>query len=76
MVAASVTSQMAEHERSELGGERLDPLLQRVALVGQRDLGAGGVACLGDAPGDGTVYWQRRGSPALPCIRPEFCAIS
>ena len=36
---ASVTSQWPA-TRAELGGERLDALLQRVALVGERDLGA------------------------------------
>ena len=41
---------MAQQDTADLPGQRLDPLLQRIALPGQRDLGAGVVACLGDAP--------------------------
>jgi hypothetical protein len=46
---------MAEHEPADLGGERLDALLQRIALLGEGKLGAGRVACLGNAPGDRAV---------------------
>ena len=55
MVAGVGDVAMAQHQAADLGGQRLDPLLQRVALIGQRDLGALGVAGLGNAPGDRTV---------------------
>ena len=32
---------MADDMGADLGGERLDPLLQRIALVGEGELGAG-----------------------------------
>ncbi len=46
---------MAGDKRADLGGQRLDALLQRVALVGQRDLGALLRNGLGDAPRDRTI---------------------
>jgi hypothetical protein len=52
---------MAEQQAADLLRQRLDPLLQRVALPGQRDFGARGMAGLGDAPGRSNGYWRRRG---------------
>ena len=56
---------MAEHEAADLGGERLDALLERIALIGEGELGAGRVACLGDAPGDRAVVGKAEDHPAL-----------
>ena len=56
---------MTEQEAVQLLCQRLDPLLQRVALPGQRDLGARRVACLGDTPGDRTVIGNAEHDPAL-----------
>ena len=46
---------MARHMRAELGRERLDPLLQRLALIGEHQLRAMGARLLGDAIGDGAA---------------------
>jgi hypothetical protein len=59
-------------------GQGRHPFLQHLALVGQRDLGAGVTGGLGDAPGDGTVVghahdqallsghqWRRNGHAIL-----------
>ncbi|GAA0007588.1 hypothetical protein BRDID11002_75940 [Bradyrhizobium diazoefficiens] len=56
---------MAEHESADLGGERLDALLQRIALIGEGELGARCVACLGDTPGDRAVVGNAEDHPAL-----------
>jgi hypothetical protein len=56
---------MAEHEAAELGRERLDPLLQRVALIGQCDLGAGRARRLRNAPGDRAIIGDAENDPAL-----------
>ena len=45
-----------QHDRgAEFGGQRLDALLQGVALIGERDFGALRGAGLGDAPGDRAI---------------------
>jgi hypothetical protein len=56
---------VAEQQPAELLRERLDALFQRVALPGQRDLGAGGLACLGDAPGDRAIIGDTEDYSAL-----------
>ena len=56
---------MTEQQGVEFPGQRLDPLLQRVALPGERDLRAGIVACLGDAPGDRAVVGDAQDHAAL-----------
>jgi hypothetical protein len=56
---------MAEHEPADLGGKRLDALLQRIALIGESEFGAGGVAGLGNAPGDLAVVGDAEDDPAL-----------
>ena len=56
---------MAGDMRAELGGERLDALLQRVALVGERELRAGCVRGRGDAPGERAVVGDAHDQPAL-----------
>ena len=65
MVAGIGDVAMAEQEPAEFLGQRLDALLQRVALPGERDLGAGRVAGLGDAPGDRAVVGDAEDHPAL-----------
>ena len=49
---------MADDEGVELLGERTDALLQRVALIGEGEVGARRAGRLGDAPGDGTVVGE------------------
>ena len=56
---------MADDEPADLLGERLDPLLQRVALIGEGELGALRVAGLGDAPGDRPVVGDPHDQAAL-----------
>ena len=56
---------MTQQDTAELRGQRLDPLLQRIALPGERDFRAGVVACLGDAPGDRTVIGDAQDHAAL-----------
>ena len=46
---------MAEDMRIQLGGQRAHPLLQRLALIAERDFGAGRANRLGDSPGDGAI---------------------
>ncbi len=55
MLALSVTSQWPATNRAEFRGQRLDALLQGIALIGERQLGALRGAGLGDAPGDRAV---------------------
>ena len=55
MVAGSVTSQWPTTMRADLLGERLDALLQRIALIGEGQFGAMASAGLGDAPGERAV---------------------
>ena len=57
---------MAEHLRAEFLGERADALLQRLALIGQRDLGPGGAHRLGDPPGDRAIIGDAEDDPPQP----------
>ena len=50
---------------AEFGGQRLDPLLQGIALIGQRDFGALRGERLGDAPGDRPVVGHAEDEAAL-----------
>ena len=50
---------------ADLGGERLDALLERFALVGEGDLGALVGEGLGDAPGDRVVVGDAHDEAAL-----------
>jgi hypothetical protein len=59
---------MADEVRAEFLGQRLDALLEGIALIGERELGALGGAGLRDAPGDGPLL-------AMPMIRPRLPAI-
>ena len=52
MVAALGHVAVADHDAADLLGQRLDPLLQRVALIGEGELRAVPAAGLGDAPGE------------------------
>ena len=56
---------MADDMRAELGGERLDALLQRVALIGERELRALRARGAGDAPGDRAVVGDAHDEAAL-----------
>src|SRR5215472_16803873 len=56
---------MAEQERDDFPREGLDPLLQRIALKGQRDFGARRMAGFRDAPGDGAIVGNTENNPAL-----------
>ena len=56
---------MADDEPADLLRERLDPLLQRVALIGERELGALRMAGLRDAPGDRPVVGDAHDQAAL-----------
>ena len=51
--------------RAEFGGQRLDALPERVALIGERELGALVGAGLGDAPGDRPVVGDAHDQAAL-----------
>ena len=61
----SVTSQWPATMRAEFGGQRLDALLERFALIGERDLGALVGAGLGDAPGDRPIVGDANDQPLL-----------
>ena len=56
---------MADHQPADLLRERLDPLLQRIALIGEGELGAVRVRGLGDAPGDRAVVGDAHDQAAL-----------
>ena len=73
MVAGIGHVAMAGDMRAELGGERLDPLLEGIALIGERELGALRGAGLGDAPGDRAVVGDAHDEAALalPSMRPK-----
>ena len=57
---------MADDMGADLLGQRLDALLQGVALVGQRDIRAGIAAGPGDSPGDRPVVGDAHDQAALP----------
>src|SRR5690349_11589212 len=56
---------MSDHDPADLLGERLDPLLQRVALIGESEFRAMLMRRPGDAPGDGTVVRDPHDEAAL-----------
>ena len=56
---------MAEHLRADLLRQRLDALLQRIALVGEGNVGALGAAGPGDAPGQRPVVGDPQDQTAL-----------
>jgi hypothetical protein len=62
---------MADYEAADLRRQRLDPLLERIALVGEREFGALGVAGPWRSPRRSTgLLATPMISPRLPCIRP------
>ena len=67
---------MADHDAVEFLGQRLDPLLQRLALPGQGDFRAGGAAGLAMPQAIERLLATPRITPRLPCINPEVCAIN
>ena len=69
MVAGVGDIAMAEHLRADLLRQRLDALLQRVALVGEGNVGALGAAGLGDAPGERPVVGDPQDQAALAAHR-------
>ena len=56
---------MAEHTRADLLRQRLDALLERIALIGEGNVGALGAAGLGDAPGQRPVVGDPQDQTAL-----------
>ena len=56
---------MADHSPADLLRQRLDPLLQRIALIGESKLGAVLVAGLRNAPGDRAVVGDAHDQAAL-----------
>ena len=56
---------MADDMAAELLRQRLDPLLQGVALIGEGELGAGIRRRLGDTPGDRAVVGDAHDETAL-----------
>ena len=65
IVAAIGDVAMADDVPADLLRERLDPLLQRVALIGERQFGALRMAGLGDAPGNRPVVGDAHDEAAL-----------
>src|SRR5262249_32905650 len=62
---------VADHQPADLLRQRFDPLLQRLALIGESELGALPMASLCDAPGERAVVATPRIKPRLPRKRPE-----
>ena len=56
---------MAEQHAAEFFGQRLDTLLERVALPGQRNFSARRMAGLGDAPGNRAIVGDAEDHSAL-----------
>ena len=56
---------MADHHAADLLRQRLDPLLERIALIGEGEFGALRMAGLGDAPGDRAVVGDPHDQAAL-----------
>ena len=56
---------MADHQAVHFLGQRLDPLLERVALVGEGEVGAMVAAGARDAPGDRAVIRHAHDQPAF-----------
>ena len=56
---------MADHQAVDLLGQRLDPLLERVALIGEGKFGAMLAAGPRDAPGDRAVVGDAHDQPAF-----------
>ena len=65
MVAGIGDVAMADHQAADLLGQRLDALLERVALVGEGKLGAMVAAGARDAPGDRAVVGHAHDQPAF-----------
>ena len=65
MVAGLGDVAMADDQAADFLRQRLDPLFQRVALIGEGELGALRVAGLGDAPGDRAVVGDPHDQAAL-----------
>ena len=65
MLDASGHVAMAEHRGADLLRQRLHPLLQRIALIGEADLGALRAAGPGDAPGERPVVGDPQDQAAL-----------
>ena len=70
MLASSLTSQGRTRSAPSLIGQRLHPLEQRLALIGEGKLGALAAARLRDAPGDGAVVGDAHDQAALARHKP------
>ncbi len=62
---------MADHEAVDLPGERLDPLLEGVALIGEREFRAVSPRGLGDAPSDRSIVGNAQDQAALAPHQPR-----
>ena len=65
MVAGIGHVAIADHDAADLLGQRLDALFQRVALIGESQLGAVAAAGLGDAPGERAMVGDPHDQAAL-----------
>jgi len=67
LVHGGVAGHVAFDQRgdADLGGERLDALLERFALIGEGDFGALVGESLGDTPSNGVLVGDAHDEPAL-----------
>ena len=70
--ATSSTSQGSDSREPETFGERAHALAQRLALIGEGELGALGGERLGDAPGDRMVVGDAHHEAALAAHQARF----
>jgi hypothetical protein len=63
---------MPNDEPADFRGQRLDALLERIALVGEGELGALCVRRLGDTPGDRAVVRDSQDQAALSAQETGF----
>jgi hypothetical protein len=63
---------MAEHDAAKFLGQRLDALLQRIALIRQADDRALGLAGLGDAPGNRAIVRDTQNDAAFALHEPRI----
>ena len=66
---------MADHDAADLLGQRLDALFQRIALIGEGELGAVGMAGFGNTPASDRLLATPMIRPRLPRMRPEISGI-
>jgi hypothetical protein len=62
---------ITNHNAADIAGKRLDAFLERIALVGEGERGAVGVARLGDAPGERTMVGDPHDQATLAAQKPR-----